>query len=122
MMGAGCLIITIAMLIVGGIALALDVSIGVALLIILGILAFLIIIRLILSAIKSDTGRGIIAIIALILIIALCLFVLVKCWGEATKDDGSWDKCMKCGGDGKYTNDLGYSVKCSRCNGVGYLP
>ena len=33
-----------------------------------------------------------------------------------------WEMCLKCGGDGKVVNDLGYNVTCSRCSGVGYIP
>lgn len=65
------------------------------------------------------------AIGAIILIVCLCL--LVKCTGEVfgggSSNDGSeWTVCHKCGGDGKYTNDLGFNVSCPRCDGVGYLP
>ena len=116
------LIIAIIILVLGGICIAFDVSLGGALLIILGVLAFIIIISLIINAVKSEKGKTVIVIIALILLVAFCVFFLVKCFGEITLDDGSWEKCLKCGGDGKIVNDLGYNVSCPRCNGVGYLP
>lgn len=116
------LIIGIIILVLGGICIAFDVSLGGALLIILGALAFIIIIGLIINAVKSEKGKTVIVIIALILLVAFCIFGLVKCFGGITSDDGSWEKCLKCGGDGKVVNDLGYNVSCPRCNGVGYLP
>lgn len=119
------LIIGIIILVLGGICVAFDVSLGGALLIILGVLAFIIIIALIFNAAKSEKGKTVIVIIALILLAAFCIFGLAKCFGEiggTTSDDGSWEKCLKCGGDGKVVNDLGYNVSCPRCNGVGYLP
>ena len=71
---------------------------------------------------KSENGKTVIVIIALILLVAFCVFGLVKCFAGITSDDGGWEKCLKCGGDGKVVNDMGYNVTCTRCNGVGQLP
>ena len=116
------LIIGIIILVLGGICVAFDVSLVGALLIISGVLAFIIIMGFIITAVKSKKGKTVIVIIALILLVAFCIFGLVKCFGGITSDDGSWEKCLKCGGDGKIANDLGYNVTCPRCNGVGKLP
>ena len=116
------LIIAAIILILGGIAVALQVSIGTVLLILLGIFLFIGIIGIILNKTKSQKKQNIITIIAFILIIALCIFLLVKCFTNTNSGDDDWDKCLKCNGSGKITNENGFIIKCPRCNGVGYIP
>jgi len=124
------IIIAIVIFILGGICIAFDVSLGGALLIILGVILAIILITLLFTAstkvIKSEKKQNIILIITLVLIVALCLFVFVKCSGGilsgCSDDDDSWEKCLKCGGDGKVVNNYGVDYKCPRCNGVGYIP
>lgn len=118
----GCVIFAIILLVLGGVAIAFDVSIWGAILILLGILVVIGLVYLARESLKSPKGKQAIGIISLILVIAFCLFVLVRCFSESTADDGSWERCLKCGGDGKVVNDLGFNVSCPRCNGVGYLP
>ena len=115
------IIIAIIILVLGAICIAFDVSILGALLIVLGVLAFMFIVCLLKIAIKSKKGKTVITIIALILIVTLCLFVLVKCIGGTTSND-DWERCLKCGGDGKVKSESGYNITCPRCNGVGYIP
>lgn len=121
----GCVIVGIIILAIGGVAMAFGVSVWGALLILLGLLIAVGILAAVNETVMAKKGKNIIPWVAAVLLVVFCIFVLVRCFGfisENAADDGSWDKCMKCGGDGKWTNDMGFRVTCPRCEGVGYLP
>lgn len=115
------LIILALILIIGGIGIAFGVSIWGAILILLGIVVFGAVVLVVIEAIKNEKGKKIVIIVSLVLVVALCLFILVRCFGGTSSDDG-WVTCLKCGGDGRYQNSSGYNVTCPRCNGVGSIP
>ena len=121
----GCVIFFVALLILAGIALAFDVPVWAAILILFGFLFVVAILWAGAASLKSENRKRVMLItIFVVVLIILGIFFMRACadvWGDT--DSGSdWDKCMKCEGDGKYVNDIGFNVTCPRCNGVGYIP
>lgn len=114
----------IAFFVIGGVAIAFDVSFWVAILIICGIIAAVCIIYMLKLTMKNDSMKKLISIIVIISLILLSVFVFTRCWGDTNDDEigDEWSACRKCKGSGKVKNSLGYYVDCSRCSGVGYLP
>lgn len=76
---------------------------------------------------KAELSSGkakVLGVIAAI-VVALYLIGLIGAGGgsdTSKKNEGKWDLCMKCGGDGKVENALGFNSTCPRCKGVGYIP
>ena len=121
-MGIICLIICLIIFLLGGVAIAFGVSALDALFILVGFVLFILIAGGIVSLIKNDNVRTAIMLIAIILIIALCLFTFVKCTKNTFTNDDGPVKCAKCGGDGKVTDHLGRNTTCPRCGGAGLIP
>lgn len=117
----GCLVI-IAILLLGGVALAFGVPWWGAILILLGIIFAFLLIMVMKESLKTEKGKKVLTIVAVVLVVCFLLFVLVQCLGDVSNDNSGWERCNKCGGDGKVKNDLGFNSTCPRCKGVGYIP
>lgn len=109
--------------VIGGIAWAFNVSAWAAFLILLGFLFVAAALYAIKDSLKSDKGKKVIKIILIVALIILGIIIVRGCAGAFgdVGSDSEWDTCMKCGGDGKYVNDIGFNVTCPRCDGVGYI-